>query len=110
MESVTEKHGETLVVIPNGRLDSNTAPGFERELNGYVARGEKRVVLDMTQLDYISSAGLRVVLMLVKQLKAQNGRALLCGMKPAIKEVFDISGFSKILQIVPSRADALAAD
>jgi anti-anti-sigma factor len=109
MQAVTERQGDTLVIAPAGRLDSNSAPEFERELNGHVARGERRVVLDLTQLDYISSAGLRVVLMLVKQLKAQNGRAVLCGMKPAIKEVFDISGFSKILQIVPSRGEALSA-
>lgn len=108
MQITTEKIDNTLVVIPAGRLDSNTATGFEKTVAGYVENGERRLVLDLSQIEYISSAGLRVVLMLVKQLKASGGSLVLCGMKPSIKEVFDISGFSKILQIRGSRAEALA--
>lgn len=109
MQITTEKVDTTLVVIPAGRLDSNNATGFEKTVTDYVRNGERRVVIDLSQIDYISSAGLRVVLMLVKQLKSGSGSLVLCGMKPSIREVFDISGFSKILQIRGTRAEALAA-
>lgn len=109
MQITTEQVDTTLVVIPAGRLDSNNATGFEKTVTDYVRNGERRIVIDLSQIEYISSAGLRVVLMLVKQLKAGNGSLVLCGMKPSIKEVFDISGFSKILQIRGTRAEALAA-
>lgn len=109
MQITTEQVDTTLVVIPAGRLDSNNATSFEKTVTDYVRNGERRIVIDLSQIDYISSAGLRVVLMLVKQLKGSNGSLVLCGMKPSIKEVFDISGFSKILQIRGTRAEALAA-
>ncbi len=108
MQITTEQVDTTLVVVPAGRLDSNHATGFEKTVTDYVRNGERRIVIDLSQIDYISSAGLRVVLMLVKQLKSSNGSLVLCGMKPSIKEVFDISGFSKILQIRGTRAEALA--
>lgn len=109
MQITTEKVDTTFVVIPAGRLDSNNASVFEKTLADFVRNGETRVVIDLSQIEYISSAGLRVVLMLVKQLKSANGSLVLCGMKPSIREVFDISGFSKILQIRGTRAEALAA-
>lgn len=109
MQITTEKVDTTLVVIPAGRLDSNNAATFEKTVVDYVRNGEIRLVVDLSHIEYISSAGLRVVLMLVKQLKSANGGLVLCGMKPSIREVFDISGFSKILQIRGSRAEALTA-
>lgn len=92
-----------------GRLDSNTAPQLEKELIGRVNDGQAKVVVDFTQLDYISSAGLRVLLMGAKKSKQTSGKLALCCLKDHIREVFEISGFFGILTICPSTEEALAA-
>lgn len=68
----------------------------------------RRVVIDFAALDYISSAGLRVVLMTAKRAKQGKGTLVLCGLQPHVKEVFEISGFLKILEVAPDRLAALA--
>ncbi len=62
--------------------------------------------MDLEQLAYISSAGLRVVLMAAKRAKQSGGRLLLCGLSPAVRELFEISGFLKILEVCADRAAA----
>ena len=70
--------------------------------------GAKNLVLDFAALDYISSAGLRMVLVVAKRLKGEGGQLVLSGMQPHVREVFDISGFLAILNVEPTRAEALA--
>jgi len=107
---VTESHeGEVLVVSPAGRLDSVTAGGFEATLLKHIGEGANRMVLDFGKLDYISSAGLRVVLLAGKKLKAAGGKLALCGLNQQIREVFAISGFITIFAVHPDRAGAAAA-
>lgn len=107
---VTEaKEGDVLVVSPAGRLDSVTAGGFEATLLQHINGGTKRMVLDFGKLDYISSAGLRVVLLAGKKLKAAGGKLALCGLNQQIREVFAISGFITIFAVHPDRAGAAAA-
>ncbi|MCX5515847.1 anti-sigma factor antagonist [Kaistia algarum] len=107
--SVTfEKLGPVLVVDLLGRLDSANSPQIEGELLERITGADGAVLLDLARLDYISSAGLRVVLVIAKRMK-QAGRALvLCSLQPNIHDVFEISGFLSILDVVPKRADALA--
>ena len=88
-----------LVLRPEGRLDSNTVNAAEADLFSYLEKGETRVVLDLSQLDYISSSGLRLVLMMGKRLSFKEGKLALCGLKPQIREVFEISGFISILTV-----------
>ena len=99
--------GAIQVASLEGQLNSNNAAEAEAELLAHVAP-EARMLLDFTRLDYISSAGLRVVLVLAKRLKQAGGRLALCGMQPHIREVFDISGFLAILDVADGREDALA--
>jgi len=87
-----------------GRVDSANAASFEKELLGLFDTPPTRILLDLSALDYISSAGLRVVLMAAKRAKQTQGRLVLCGMQPHVREVFEISGFVKILEIVADRA------
>lgn len=98
--------GAVQVASLDGQLNSHNAVDAESELLARVAPGA-RVLLDFTRLDYISSAGLRVVLLLAKRLKQADGRLVLCGMQPHVREVFDISGFLAILDVAPDRDDAL---
>lgn len=107
---ISEVKAEThLHVTPHGRLDATTAPVLQEKLVGLIEAGNHRMLLDFSGLDYVSSAGLRVVLIAAKRLKAVSGRLALCGMKPHIKEVFDIAGFSSMLSIYPSQEEAAAA-
>jgi len=97
------------VLSPEDRLDSNTAESFEQLVIGKIDNGEIRLVIDFSSLDYISSAGLRVLLMAAKRIKAEGGGIALCGLKEHIREVFEISGFLPILTIVEDIAMAVAA-
>jgi len=90
-----------------GRLDSNTSPTFEEKLFEAIRAGSKNVLVDFETLDYISSAGLRVILKATKELKGSNGSILLCSMKDYIKEVFEIAGFDTFLPIYPTEHEAL---
>ena len=104
-----QKVDDVLVLSPEGRLDSNTAEAFEQRVLGRIDDGEVRLVIDLSALEYISSAGLRVLLMAAKRIKSENGGMALCGLKEAIREVFEISGFLTILNIVDDMASAVAA-
>jgi|SRR5215469_120496 len=96
------------ILKPKGRLDSSTGPAFETEMLQLINAGVARMLLDFSDLVYISSAGLRVVLLVAKRLRSANGHLALCSLNPQIAEVFKISGFDAILDIHPSSESALA--
>lgn len=109
MEITETKHDEYSIFKLNGRLDSNTAMSFEQKLFESIENGAQRLILDFQDLDYISSAGLRVILKATKSLKSSNGRLVLCSMQDYVKEVFEISGFDSFLPIEATVDDALKA-
>jgi anti-anti-sigma factor len=102
------QNGVTLVIFA-GSLDSNTSAKAQQALDGMLAAGARKMVVDCTALDYISSAGLRVLLGTTKRLSgAGAGCALrLFGLNETVREVFDISGFSTILGVFATEAEAL---
>ena len=108
MALAIDKIGSTLWVSAEGQINSGNASTIEADLLSHVDNGEHQIVLDLAQLGYISSAGLRVVLLLAKRLKQHDGKLVLCGMQPNVREVFDISGFLAILKVVDTRDQALA--
>ena len=89
--------GESATLIVSGRLDTQTAPELENELDAALP-GLKELVFDMTNLEYVSSAGLRVILKAQKAMNTQ-GSMKLTGVNDSIMEVFDITGFLDILTI-----------
>ncbi len=107
MEVSQEKTNDVTVFALSGRLDSNTSPDFEVTIMDTISGGEKKVVVDFSALDYISSAGMRVILKATKELKKQGGGIILCSMKDYVKEVFEIAGFDSFITIVGNRDDAL---
>ncbi len=109
MAIATERSGDVLVLLPQGRLDSNNAGAVETEILDHVAAGSNRIVVDFGGLEYISSAGLRVVLVVAKRLKQAGGALVLCRLAPHIREVFEISGFLSILTATETREEAIAA-
>jgi anti-anti-sigma factor len=108
MQISTRTSNDIHIVGIAGSLDSTTAPEAQKSLDGVVA-GAKKVALDFTQLDYISSAGLRVLLGAAKKLKASGGKFAMFGLNQSVREVFEISGFSAILAVYPSETEAVAA-
>lgn len=90
-------NGDTATLVVVGRLDTQTAPELEKEVDGVVL-GLKQLVFDMTGLEYVSSAGLRVILKAQKIMNAQGSMKLI-GVNDSIMEVFDITGFLDILTI-----------
>ncbi len=98
-----------MILSPSGRLDSHTAPGFEQEVLAAVAGGTTHMLIDFSNVQYISSAGLRIVLIAAKKMKAAGGKLALCALGDAIAEVFKISGFASILDIHADKESALAA-
>jgi anti-sigma B factor antagonist len=107
MDITETKHDQYSVFKLNGRLDSNTAMGFEQKLFESIENGAQRLILDFQELDYISSAGLRVILKATKSLKSADGKLVLCAMQDYVKEVFEISGFDSFLPIEPTLDDAV---
>jgi anti-sigma B factor antagonist len=107
MEITERQHGDISIFSLSGRLDSNTSPDFEKRLSEVIRQGTRRLVVDFGALDYISSAGLRVILKTTKDIKRAEGLLVLCAMKDYVREVFEIAGFDSFLPISTSLEDAL---
>lgn len=98
MELNQEQVGGVLVIQPEGRLDSVSSPEFEQQVLQLLEK-HGRLIIRFAGLQYISSAGLRVLLSAAKQVRRQQGRLVLCEIDGPIREVFEISGFLSILEV-----------
>jgi anti-anti-sigma factor len=103
----TGKEKDRFIVAVTGRMDALTAPEFENRLLDWIHSGETRFIVDFGGLEYISSAGLRSILTIAKNLKKKEGELVLCALRNTVKEVFEISGFSTIIPVCNSVDDAL---
>jgi anti-anti-sigma factor len=108
VEIVTRTQHDVTIVAFRGSLDSKTSPQAQQALDGILADGTRKVLVDFTALDYISSAGLRVLLATAKRLSGPGGGLRLSGLNETVREVFDISGFSTIFAVFATEAEALA--
>ena len=109
MEITMEQKEAIRIFKLNGRLDSNTSQGFEEKIFEAISDGSISMIVDFKDIDYISSAGLRVILKATKALKREDGKIMLCSMQDYVKEVFEIAGFDAFLPIVSSMDEALNA-
>ena len=91
----------------DGRFDAHSAGDVEKELNLTISKGARKLLLDMDGVEYISSAGLRVLLAVAKKLKKEEGEIKICCLKPYVKEVFDIAGFTQIFKIYDTTEEAI---
>ncbi len=107
MEISTDKEKNCTIVGVKGKIDAVTSPEFEKSLSDLINQGEKTLLMDLTGLEYISSAGLRSILSTAKKLKTMDGQMIFFGLQGSVKDVFRISGFGSIFKILDSRADAL---
>jgi anti-sigma B factor antagonist len=97
MSISSSKNAGVLIVKPNGRLDTHTSPEADALIASAIEQGETRILVDFAVTDYISSAGLRVLLKATKQLKQAGGAFALCNANEQIREVLEISGFATIM-------------
>lgn len=107
-----ERHGDVLVVRPQERLDHATSEPFLDSLAPHLALcrpGGMRIVMDLSGLEYVSSAGLRAFMLAAKQAKAQEGDLVIAGLQPVVQEIFEISRFTLLFRIFPDLDAALDA-
>jgi len=102
------KTGNAAVIAVQGRVDTLSASTVEQALTQWIDAGETQMILDLSQLEYISSAGLRTVLVVGKKAKASGVSLCCCALQGVVKKVFDVSGFSLVLPIYNTVEDALA--
>ena len=111
MDLSPQRFADTVVIHPAGRIDQASVEAFGAALAPYLERcthDRDRLVLDLAKLEYISSAGLRVLMLAAKQVKAQKGTIVLSGLQPLIQEIFHISRFTMLFTITPTVRDAVA--
>ncbi|NIZ03795.1 STAS domain-containing protein [Thalassospira lucentensis] len=101
--------GDIQIIVMTGRLDSSSAGEAESNVKRVLDLGATKLLVDMSDLAYISSAGLRVVLIAAKSLHKAGGAMAICGMSPSVREVFEMTGFLKILQVFDTETEAKAA-
>ena len=99
MKILSQKQGGEVKVFISGKMDAVTAPDFESSLSGMIAEGDLRFLVDFSGLEYISSAGLRAILVVAKELREKEGEMIFVGLQSHVQEVFKISGFDEIFRI-----------
>ena len=107
MEITEHKTVDVVTLSLSGKLDTTTAKTFEEKVLARIDSGNRRFVIDLAQLDYISSAGLRVFILAGKRLNSANGKMVLCSLKDPVREVFDIVGFTSIISVYGSHDEAI---
>ncbi len=106
MEISEHKNGDVMIVELSGRLDAGSSGAAEEKFLHLIEAGERRIVVDLAKLDYISSVGLRVLMLAAKRLKPLGGRIALCALQKPVKQIFDIAGFGAIFPMCDTRDQA----
>jgi anti-anti-sigma factor len=109
MEIGETKTDGIVILVLKGRLDAGTAPQLQQRLVSSIDAGGRRFVIDGRQLDYISSAGLQVLLVAAKRLRPFGGMLVVAELQDQVKDIFDIAGFSSIVSRYGSASEAVAA-
>ena len=107
MNITTQEEGAIKVLQFDGRLDTNTSPDAQTTLDGLIGEGVQKILVDFEKLDYVSSAGLRVLLSTAKQLTRSGGELRLSNLNETVQEIFEISGFDTLLSVFGSSKEAL---
>jgi len=111
MDVPARRFADVMVLAPAGRIDHGTAEAVRAALAPHLERcraGQDQIVLDLAGVTYISSAGLRVLMLARKQAKAQGGAFVVAALPAVVREIFEIGRFTVVFEIFPSVRDALA--
>ena len=107
MNAHVSKPADYTVICVDGRIDTTNASELEKSILEVIEGGGTKIIVDCSGLNYISSSGLRVFLVIQKKLMLLKGQFQLCSLQPGIKEIFDISGFSSIFSLSPNKEAAM---
>ena len=108
MDCRASRDGHAVVVEVEGRIDGATAGDLENSMMAEIEETDKVVVCDLSGVSYVSSAGLRAILVVAKRLSKQAVEFSICGLNGPVAEVFHISGFDRIFKVYEKREEALA--
>ena len=108
MDIHQERRDGVLVVAPAGRIDTTTTEALEHALTAAFEGGELRLVVDFAGVGYISSVGLRALLVAAKRMRERRGTLVLCALGDAVRQVFDLAGFLPLFIVEPTRDLAVA--
>ena len=112
MKLTSHTYADTLVIMPVGRLDHDNCDTFRSGLQPHLdsgARDGRGVVIDLSGLEYVSSAGLRCFMLAAREARNQGGKVVLAALRPVVAEIFQISRFNMLFEIHPTVRDALAS-
>ncbi len=98
--------GDVVSIVPKGRIDANTAPAIEQKLLSLISEGARKLVTDLSEVWFISSAGLKALLVALKEAKREKGDLLLAGVQAEVREVLELTGFSTIFKVYACVEDA----
>lgn len=102
-----QHRGTLREVVLQGQLDTGVPRSFESELLSFIASGERQLVFDFAQVDYLTSAGIRILLHVFKTMTAVNGRIVFHSLNPRVKHVFEIAGLTQVFRIYDTPGEAL---
>ena len=102
-----QQRGGVCEVVLQGQLDTSVPRGFEGELLAFIASGQRQLIFDFAQVDYLTSAGIRILLHVFKTMTAANGRVAFHSLNPRVKHVFEIAGLTQVFRIYDTPAEAL---
>lgn len=106
MEALVEEKGDVIVVRVQGRLDAASSPQLEKKLNAIVESGHFKMILNLSGVDYLSSAGMRLMLSVSKKLKHLEGKVVACSLSEDVMDVIKMAGFHQVLEIYPSEEES----
>lgn len=112
MKLISRRYADTLVIATEGRLDHDNCEAFRAGLQPHVDSGARDgggIVLDLSGLEYVSSAGLRCFMLAAREARAHGGKVALAALRPVVAEIFQISRFNMLFEIHPSVRTALAS-
>ncbi len=107
MEINEEKTESCTIIGIIGRLDTTNYGALENKLKELIDSKHNKILVNCEMMDYVSSSGLRILLMTLKSISQANGKFVLCNLQENIKEIFEISGFNSIFEIYPTQSEAL---
>lgn len=111
MQVSQQRYADALVLTPVGRIDNSTTDALRADLNTHLAacgKGGDRLVLDFSRVDYISSVGLRVLMLAAKKAREQDGAIIVAALQPVVQEIFEISRFNLVFQCFGTVREALS--
>ncbi len=108
METKIEEKGEIIVVRLEGRLDAASSPQLEKKLASIIESGYFKVILNFSNIEYLSSSGMRLMLAISKKLKSLEGKLVACQMNDEVLEVIKMAGFQQVIEIYGSEEECFA--